>query len=130
MSKEESIGWGFQKVIHHEDLPVLMAKWEKQTRDVTKCGAEVRYRRKDGIFKWMLVRACPLRDGSGKLLKWYGTNTDIHELFIARIEARRNKLQLLTVLAHAEVNLFSIDKDRKFYDGRGRHALADRRRRH
>ena len=61
----------------------------------------------------MLLRVCPLRDDSGKLLKWYGTNTDIHELFIARIEARRNKLQMLTVLAHAEVNLFSVDEDRK-----------------
>jgi PAS domain S-box-containing protein len=113
MSKEESIGRGFQKVIHPEDLPVLLSKWEKSTRDMTECEVEIRYRRKDGIFRWMLSRACPLRDDSGKLLKWYGTNTDIHDLVMARIEARRNKLQMLTVLAHAEVNLFSINKDRK-----------------
>ena len=50
MSKEESVGRGFQKVIHHEDLPVLMANWEKHTRDVTECEVEVRYRRKDGIL--------------------------------------------------------------------------------
>lgn len=77
------------------------------------CSVEARYRRHDGIYKWMLVRACPLRDDAGKILKWYGTNTDIHDQVMARIEAARNKLQMLTVLAHAEVNLFSIDRDRK-----------------
>jgi hypothetical protein len=60
----------------------------------------------------MLARACPFRDENGKILKWYGTNTDIHDLVMARIEAARNKLQMLTVLAHAEVNLFSVNKDR------------------
>jgi len=53
-----------------------------------------------------------LRDASGKILKWYGTNTDIHDLVMARIDAARNKLQVLTVLAHAEVNLFAIDNNR------------------
>ena len=60
----------------------------------------------------MLARAWPLRDNDGRILKWYGTNTDIHNLVMARIEAARNKLQMLTVLAHAEVNLFSINKDK------------------
>jgi hypothetical protein len=58
----------------------------------------------------MLARACPLRDGNGNILKWYGANTDIHDLVMARIEAARNKLQILTVLAHAKVSLFSINK--------------------
>jgi hypothetical protein len=60
----------------------------------------------------MLARAWPLRDSNGDILKWYGTNTDIHNLVMARIEAARNKLQMLTVLAHAEVNLFSINKEK------------------
>lgn len=113
MSEEESMGQGYQKAIHPEDLPVLMAKWDKHASEMTECEVEIRYRRNDGIFRWMLARACPLLDDSGKLLKWYGTNTDIHDLVMARIEARRNRLQMLTVLAHAEVHLFSIDKDRK-----------------
>lgn len=58
------------------------------------------------------MRACPLRDESGEILKWYGTTTDIHDLVIARIDAARHKLQVLTVLAHAEVNIFTINKDK------------------
>lgn len=60
----------------------------------------------------MLARAFPLHGENGNILKWYGTNTDIHDLVMARIEAARSRLQVLTVLAHAEVNLFSINKDK------------------
>jgi hypothetical protein len=65
------------------------------------------------VYKWTLARAVPYRDESGKILKWYGTNTDINELVMLRIEAARNKLQAMTVLAHSEVHLFQIGKDRK-----------------
>lgn len=112
LTKEESVGEGYQQVIHEEDLPKLIEKWEHQQREGVECEIEVRYRRHDGVYRWMLARACPLKDDNGKILKWYGTNTDIHDLVMARIEAARNKLQMLTVLAHAEVNLFSINKDR------------------
>ncbi len=89
-----------------------MENWTQNQTVGNDCSVEVRYRRHDGIYRWMLVRACPLRDDNGKLLKWYGTNTDIHDLVMSRIEAARNKLQVLTVLAHAEVNLFSINKEK------------------
>ena len=113
MTKEESLGTGFAKAIHPEDLPVILGKFEAHRLTGEECEVEVRYLRNDGIYKWMLARAVPFRDSNGKILKWYGTNTDIHDLIMARIEAARNKLQMLTVLAHAEVNLFSIGSDRK-----------------
>lgn len=112
MTKEESIGQGFAEAIHPEDFPKLMEKWDHHRKEGNECVVEVRYRRHDGVYKWMLARACPLRDDKGRILKWYGTNTDIHDLVMTRIEAARNKLQMLTVLAHAEVNLFSVNKDR------------------
>lgn len=112
MTKEQSIGQGFAQAVHPEDLPKLMEKFDRHKKEGNECEIEIRYRRYDGVYKWMLARACPLRDENGKILKWYGTNTDIHDLVMARIEAARNKLQMLTVLAHAEVNLFSINKDR------------------
>ncbi|PVH74467.1 hypothetical protein DL98DRAFT_519277 [Cadophora sp. DSE1049] len=112
LTKEESVGHGFQTAIHPEDLPRLWESWEYHRQAGNECDVEVRYRRHDGIYRWMLARAWPLRDSNGDILKWYGTNTDIHNLVMARIEAARNKLQMLTVLAHAEVNLFSINKEK------------------
>ncbi|KAH7369519.1 M4WV, histidine kinase-group IX protein [Rhexocercosporidium sp. MPI-PUGE-AT-0058] len=112
LTKEESVGVGFQVAIHPEDLPKLLDSWKYHRIEGKECDMEVRYRRHDGNYRWMLARAWPLRGEDGKILKWYGTNTDIHDLVMARIEAARNKLQVLTVLAHAEVNLFSINKDK------------------
>lgn len=109
---EKSTGGGFQQAIHPDDLPILLEKWNFHRENGNECEVEVRYRRYDGLYKWMLVRACPLRDDSGEILKWYGTTTDIHDLVMARVDAARNKLQMLTVLAHAEVNMFAINKDR------------------
>lgn len=89
-----------------------MESWKIHLTTGTEFDTEVRYRRHDGVYRWMLDRACPLTSDDGKILQWYGTCTDIHDLVMARIEAARNRLQMLTVLAHAEVNLFSIDKKR------------------
>jgi PAS domain-containing protein len=38
---------------------------------------EARSRRHDGVFRWLLVRVEPLRDDSGKVIRWYGTSSDI-----------------------------------------------------
>lgn len=113
MTKEESLGEGYLNVIHPDDVHKLLEAWHDHRVSGKECSVEVRYRRHDGIYRWMLARACPKVNEQGNILKWYGTNTDIHDLVMARIDAARNKLQMLTVLGHAEVNLFSIDKDRK-----------------
>lgn len=113
MTEGQSLGDGFRHAIHPDDLPVLMERWSIHRDLGTECEVEIRYRRHDGVYRWMLAGACPYRDKNGKILKWYGTNSDIHEIVMARIDAARNKLQMLTVLAHAEVNMFSINMDRK-----------------
>ncbi|KAH6694228.1 M4WV, histidine kinase-group IX protein [Leptodontidium sp. MPI-SDFR-AT-0119] len=112
LTKEESVGHGFQAAVHPDDLPKLLERWNSHKTSGNECDVEIRYRRHDGIYRWMLARAFPLHGENGNILKWYGTNTDIHDLVMARIEAARSRLQVLTVLAHAEVNLFSINKDK------------------
>jgi PAS domain S-box-containing protein len=47
---------------------------------------EVRLRRFDGEYRWFLSRAVPLRDDKGKILKWYGVHTDIHDRKLAEQE--------------------------------------------
>lgn len=112
MSKEESVGSGYEKVIHPEDLNTLREAWAYGLANGQDGEVEVRYRRHDGVYRWMHTRACPLLDDKGEVLKWYGTNTDITDIVMSRIEAKRNKHQMLTVLAHAEVNMFCVDKNR------------------
>jgi signal transduction histidine kinase len=61
--------------------------------------SEARVRRADGQYRWLLIRNVPLRDGAGKIVKWYGTSTDIDDRKRAEGESQR-LLQLEADLAH------------------------------
>ena len=61
--------------------------------------------RADGQYRWPLIRNVPLRDKSGRIVKWYGTCTDIEDL--KRAEQERERLrQIEADLAH--INRVSI----------------------
>jgi formate hydrogenlyase transcriptional activator len=80
LSHEESHGWGWQVAFHPEDLPSLMGKWRELLISGEPGEIEARLRRHDGVFRWFLIRVEPLRDQTGKVIRWYGTSTDIQEL--------------------------------------------------
>ena len=84
LSLEQALGWKWQVAIHPDDHPGLLASWrgileiEKPAPDAARRRRfEARLRRFDGAYRWFLVRPAPYRDQSGKLIRWYGTNTDI-----------------------------------------------------
>jgi PAS domain S-box-containing protein len=63
----------------------------------------VRLRGKDGQYRWFLSRAMPVREADGTIRKWFGTNTDITDEWMARLEAERatkSRDEILAVLAH------------------------------
>jgi PAS domain S-box-containing protein len=53
--------------------------WEEAVRKGETCTVEFRIRRHDGVYRWHLSRALPVRDSSGKVVKWFGTCTDIED---------------------------------------------------
>lgn len=79
LSAEQASGFGWSAAIHPDDAKGLIDYWQA----ALACGAEVdveaRMRRFDGQYRWFLFRASPLRDESGKIIKWYGTNVDIED---------------------------------------------------
>jgi PAS domain S-box-containing protein len=79
LSPEESHGWGWTVAFHPEDLPPLMEKWQKMFVSGESDEIEARLRRHDGVFRWFLIRAQAFRDDSGKIVRWYGTSTDIED---------------------------------------------------
>src|SRR5271167_844356 len=88
LSPEESGGSGWQTVIHPQDLPRMMEEWQGVFSSGEAGEIEARLRRHDGSFRWFLLRAEPLRNETGKIVKWYGTSTDIEELKRAEKELR------------------------------------------
>ena len=79
LSPEESHGWGWQVAFHAEDLPPLMKRWREMLSSGESGEIEARLRRHDGVYRWFLIRAEPLQDETGKIVRWYGTSTDIED---------------------------------------------------
>jgi PAS domain S-box-containing protein len=91
LSEEEALGWGWGAPIHPDDLKRIVEFWRECLATGTSLDTEARMRRFDGTYRWFLFRAEPLRDDSGRILKWYGTNTDIEERKQAEEELRRKE---------------------------------------
>jgi formate hydrogenlyase transcriptional activator len=80
ISSKGARGWGWQAAVHPDDLPKLMETWLEMV-GAGKAGAfETRLRRHDGVFRWFLCKIDPLRDESGKVVRWCGIATDIDAL--------------------------------------------------
>ena len=92
LSSELTAGSGWEAAVHSEDLKRNAEKWRASTATGEPFENEVRFRRADGEYRWFLVRAVPMRDTRGNIVKWYGTTTDI--------EDRKRAEQLQADLAH------------------------------
>jgi formate hydrogenlyase transcriptional activator len=94
LSPENSHGWGWQAAFHPEDLPPLMENWKAMLVSGEPGEIEARLRRHDGAYRWFLIRAEPFRDEAGKIVRWYGTSTDIEDRKQAEDELRRSEESL------------------------------------
>lgn len=70
---------GRTAVLHPDDRLRYLAAWQHAVETAAPYEVEVRYRRHDGVYRWFLERALPMRDAEGHLVKWLGTSTDIED---------------------------------------------------
>lgn len=74
---EEMEGWGWQKVHDPEILPSVVERWKASIETGESFEMEFPLRGRDGVFRWFLTRVNPARDEEGRIIRWFGTNTDI-----------------------------------------------------
>ncbi|MDB5073236.1 MAG: histidine kinase, partial [Candidatus Eremiobacteraeota bacterium] len=96
LSFDESLGRGWTRVLHPDDVAGMEREW----RDALVTGTfrserAYRLRRHDGVYRWFVVRAVAVRDENGAILRWYGTNTDVDDQY--RAAQRRAMLDRLGV---------------------------------
>jgi formate hydrogenlyase transcriptional activator len=94
LSMEEAVGWGWQASIHPEDLGKTMETWLRLVASEEPGEEEARLRRFDGEYRWFLFRAVPVRDERGKVIRWYGTSTDIEDRKRAEEMLRQDEREL------------------------------------
>ncbi|TIW10926.1 MAG: PAS domain S-box protein, partial [Mesorhizobium sp.] len=120
---EKAHGWGWQVTIHPDDLPKLLDKWRQLLATGEPGEIEARLRRFDGEYRWFLFRVNPLRDQSGSIVKWYGTNTDIDGRKHAEEELRRSEMLLAEGQRMSSTGTFSwlVDTDELIFSGQLKH---------
>ena len=94
LTLEESLGRGWVQTLHPDDRSRAWAAWQRSKIDHGIYSVQCRLRRKDGAFNWWLLRAVPMHDAAGALIKWIGTCTDINDLKSAEFEITRANADL------------------------------------
>jgi len=72
-------GAAWAEIVHRDDAPEAGRRWAAAIASGDPYEAEFRLRAADGDYRWHIARAVPQRNDSGDILRWIGTNTDIHE---------------------------------------------------
>ena len=89
-------GWGWKEVQHPEHLDRVVKKFTDSIKSGEPWEDTFPLRSRTGEYRWFLSRALPVRDDSGRIVRWFGTNTDITERMDAekRLEEAYKKIEI------------------------------------
>ena len=121
-------GTGWQAMVHPDDLGPCKVAWAGAVAAGEPFSIEYRLRRKDGAWRWHLAKALPLRDRQGRIIRWFGTATDIDDQKRAaeQLEARiRNRTEALRESEQRYRQLIEVAPDAIFVHSEGRVVLAN-----
>ena len=88
---EELKNWATSDAVHPADLPGFVAAFNRSVETGTPFDFEPRLRRSDGTYRWFQSRGHPLRDGEGRVVRWYFLITDIDDLKRAQMKLRQDE---------------------------------------
>lgn len=88
----EGDGEGWQNILHPDDIEATTQSWQESLQTGKPYNVEYRLRNVSGEYRWHIGRALPLPDQDGRILRWFGSCTDIHDQKCA-IEERAQALE-------------------------------------
>jgi hypothetical protein len=110
---EQMEGWGWRSVIDSEILPKVMERWQASIDTGEPFDMEFPLRGADGTFRTFLNRVMPLKDSEGRVVRWFGTNTDISENKKAQelLAAQARELSVSREALEAQTRMFQLVLD-------------------
>ena len=106
---EQMEGWGWQTVHDPVSLPAFMTKWQASIDSAQPFDMVFPLKGADGIFRPFLTRAIPGKDSAGKVLHWFGTNTDISREVEATTALRLSEARFRTATQAVNAILWTND---------------------
>jgi PAS domain S-box-containing protein len=94
---DQVVGNGWQSTCEPSVLPAVLARWEATIRSGDPFEMEYPICGADGSYRWFLTRVNPVRDRHGRVLRWFGTNTDVDQVKRAE-QALRDESHVLELL--------------------------------
>jgi PAS domain S-box-containing protein len=89
LAEQDMLGTGWADCLHPESRQETLDLWAQATQNGESFQFESRFRGADGVYRWFFVRAAPLEDAEGRVIKWFGTCVDI--------DAQRRSLEELRI---------------------------------
>jgi len=108
-NEAEQLGYGWLEQVHPTDRARVTSEWNARAKTFGDFHMEFRIRRGDGVYRWFRTLAVPLRDETGRVVKWFGSNTDIDDLKQTEEALRESEERLRLATEHAEIGFWDVD---------------------
>jgi PAS domain S-box-containing protein len=106
-----STGLGWIEMLHPDDRDRTWARWHHSAQTGEPYEATCRLRHHSGEYRWILARALPSCDSQGRIERWFGTYTDIHDWKSAENAAAEKQEQYKALLEASAVVLWLAAPD-------------------
>ena len=110
-SFDEMSGWGWQLVHHPDHCAGVIGRFKAALGTGESWEDTFPLRRHDGTFRWFLSRARPHRDASGRITRWFGTNTDIEDQREAEAALRHSEARFRSLIDAAADIIWTTTAD-------------------
>jgi PAS domain S-box-containing protein len=114
LALNEAFGWKWEAVVHPDDRTRYVADWHTAVKYGQAMEGEARVRRVDGEYCWWFIRNVPLRDETGKLIRWYGTAIDIEDRKRAEQALRKSEERWRSVFENSAIGVALTDLNGRF----------------
>src|SRR5260370_503548 len=112
MTSQQLQGYGWLQSLHPEEAEGALTVWHQTHETGEPFESECRLRNgKTGTYRWFLARGTPVRDETGQIVKWFGTNTDIEEQKRAEEALRQSQARINLLMNSSLIGIFVSEED-------------------
>jgi PAS domain S-box-containing protein len=110
-SLDQMQGWGWEQVHHPNHLGAVVERWQHHLAAGQPWEDTFPLRRHDGEYRWFLSRASPVRDETGQVTRWFGSNTDVTDMQQLQDQVQRSETEYRVLMESIPQLVWTADGD-------------------